>query len=99
MNRRDRAFSLSRLLAFSLIAAPLAAQVPLTVRVAPGAPAYDFYGSGPYRSAVPRPDSLLGHAIGTRHTMYHQQQAVLAAMVAAAPDRARFEVTGTTGEG
>jgi hypothetical protein len=80
-------------------AAALEGQVPLTVRVAPGAPAYDFYGSGPYRNAVPRPDSLLGHAIGTRHTMYHQQQAVLDAMVAAAPDRARFEVTGRTGEG
>lgn len=77
----------------------LAAQVPLTVHVAPGAPAYDFYGEGPYRAAVPRPDSLLGHAIGTRHTMYHQQQAVLEAMVKASPDRARLEVTGTTAEG
>jgi len=77
----------------------LAAQVPLTVHVAPGAPAYDFYGEGPYRAAVPRPDSLLGHAIGTRHTMYHQQQAVLEAMVKASPDRARMEVTGTTAEG
>jgi hypothetical protein len=98
---RSRAFapSLSRLIAFSLLAFPVSAQVPLTVRVAPGAPAYDFYGHAPYRAAVPRPDSLLGHAIGTRHTMYHQQQAVLDAMVAAAPDRARFEVTGRTGEG
>ena len=82
-----------------LVAAPLAAQVPLTVRVAPGAPAYDFYGHGPYRPAVPRPDTLLGHAVGTRHTMYHQQQAVLDAMIAAAPDRVRTEVTGTTHEG
>ncbi|MCA9764004.1 MAG: hypothetical protein KC544_12860 [Gemmatimonadetes bacterium] len=82
-----------------LIPAALVSQVPLTVTVAPGAPGYDFYGEGPYRPAVPRPDSLLGHAIGTRHTMYHQQQAVLDAMVRAAPDRARFEVTGTTAEG
>ncbi|MEO8478818.1 MAG: M14 family zinc carboxypeptidase [Gemmatimonadota bacterium] len=88
-------------LSLLLVAFPslLAAQVPLTVHVAPGAPAYDFYGEGPYRSAVPRPDSLLGHAIGTRHTMYHQQQAVLEAMVKASPDRARMEVTGTTAEG
>jgi hypothetical protein len=42
---------------------------------------------------------LLGAPIGTRHTMYHQQQAVLDAMVAAAPDRGRFEVTGRSGEG
>lgn len=83
----------------SLIAIPLAAQVPLTVRVAPGTPAYDFYGRGPYRPAVPRPDSVLGAAIGTRHTMYHQQQAVFDAMVAAAPDRGRFEVTGRSAEG
>src|SRR5690606_10580846 len=31
--------------------------------------------------------------------MYHQQQAVFDAMVAAAPDRGRFEVTGTSAEG
>lgn len=82
-----------------LVVAPAAAQVPLAVRVAPGAEAFDFYGYGPYRPAVPRPDSLLGHAIGTRHTMYHQQQAVLDAMIAASPDRVRTEVTGTTPEG
>ncbi|HRP08249.1 MAG TPA: M14 family zinc carboxypeptidase, partial [Gemmatimonadales bacterium] len=82
-----------------LIAAPLAAQAPLTVKVAPGSPAYDFYDHGPYRPAVPRPDSLLGHAIGTRHTMYHQQQAVFDAMAAAAPDRVRFESTGNSAEG
>ena len=87
------------LLLLLCIAVPLSAQVPLTVQVAPGAPAYDFYGDAPYRAAVPRPDSLLGHAIGTRHTMYHQQQAVFDAMVAAAPDRGRFEVTGTSAEG
>ncbi len=82
-----------------LVALPLTAQVPLTVSVAPGAPAYDFYGHGPYRNAVPRPESLLGYAIGSRQTMYHQQRAVLDAMVAAAGDRARTEVTGTTPEG
>lgn len=86
-------------LALLLVIAPATAQVPLTVRVAPGAEAFDFHGYGPYRPAVPRPDSLLGHALGTRHTMYHQQQAVLDAMIAAAPDRVRTEVTGTTPEG
>lgn len=82
-----------------LLPTVLAAQVPLTVHVAPGAPAYSFYGDGPYRAAVPRPDSVLGYPIGTRHTMYHQQQAVLEAMVRAAPDRARLEVTGHSVEG
>ena len=81
------------------VAVPASAQVPLTVHVAPGAEPFDFHGFGPYRPAVPRPDSLLGHALGTRHTMYHQQQAVLDAMVAAAPERGRLVVTGRSGEG
>src|SRR5690606_23808797 len=86
-------------LAFLIALAVLAqAQVPLEVKVAPGAEPFDFHGYGPYRPQVPRPDSLLGYPIGTRHTMYHQQQAVLDAMVAAAPDRARFQVTGQSGE-
>lgn len=60
---------------------------------------FDWYGRGPYRRAVPRPDSLLGHTLGTRHTMYHEQQRALDAMIAAAPDRVRTEVTGATWEG
>ncbi len=60
---------------------------------------FDWYGRGPYRPQVPRPDSLLGHELGTRHTMYHEQQRTLDAMIAAAPDRVRTEVTGVTVEG
>ena len=71
-----------------LIVSPLTAQVP-----------FDWYGRGPYRAAVPRPDSLLGHSLGTRHTMYHEQQGVLDRMIAAAPDRVRTEVIGRTAEG
>jgi hypothetical protein len=85
--------------ALSLGVVPLAGQVPLTVRVAPGAPAYQFYDAGPWNPAVPRPDSLLGYAIGTHQTMYHQQQGVLDAMVRAAPARSRVEVTGRSAEG
>jgi hypothetical protein len=87
------------LLTIALIAAPMSAQLPLTIKVGAGAEPYDFYAMGPYRPAVPRPDSMLGHAIGHRHTMYHQQQAVLDAMIAASPDRVRTEVTGRTHEG
>ncbi|MDZ4259821.1 MAG: M14 family zinc carboxypeptidase [Gemmatimonadales bacterium] len=85
--------------ALLVFAAPLAGQLPLAIKVGTGSPGYDFYGHGPYNRAVPRPDSLLGHPIGHRHTMYHQQQAVLDAMIAAAPDRVRTEVTGRTAEG
>ncbi|MGH7559448.1 MAG: M14 family zinc carboxypeptidase [Gemmatimonadales bacterium] len=60
---------------------------------------FDWYARGPYRAAVPRPDSLLGHPLGSRHTMYHEQQRVLDRLIAAAPDRVRTEVIGTTAEG
>lgn len=60
---------------------------------------FDFYSRGPYRPAVPRPETLLGYAIGSHQTMYHQQQQALDRMIAAAPDRARTEVFGRTAEG
>jgi len=75
----------------------------LALAAAPAAPLaaqrFDWYGRGPYRPAVPRPDSLLGHPLGARHTMYHQQQQVLDRLTAAAPDRVRTEVIGSTVEG
>src|SRR5689334_13110355 len=63
------------------------------------AQAFDWYRYAPYNAAVPRPDSLLGHPLGTRQTMYWEQQGVLDRMIAAAPDRVRTEVIGTTAEG
>ena len=60
---------------------------------------FDFYSRGPYRSAVPRPDQLLGHDAGARHTQYATQQAVLDALITGAPDRVRTETIGTTEEG
>jgi hypothetical protein len=60
---------------------------------------FDFYSRGPYRAAVPRPESLLGYRVGSQHTMYHQQQHVLDRMMQAAPDRVRSEVIGRTAEG
>jgi hypothetical protein len=75
-------------LATLAVSPPLAAQQP-----------FDWYGRGPYRAAVPRPDSLLGHGLGARHTMYFEQQGVLDRLIAAAPERVRTEVIGTTAEG
>lgn len=60
---------------------------------------FGWYDRGPYRAAVPRPDSLLGFPLGSQHTMYHQQRAVLDRLIAAAPDRVRTEVIGRTVEG
>jgi hypothetical protein len=71
------------------------ALVPATSAQAP----FDWYGRGPYRAAVPRVDSLLGHPLGTRHTMYHEQQRTLDRLIAAAPERVRTEIIGTTAEG
>ncbi|MDH5284901.1 MAG: M14 family zinc carboxypeptidase, partial [Gemmatimonadota bacterium] len=70
-----------------LVSSPLAAQE------------FDFYARGPYRSAVPRPETVIGYRVGSQQTMYHQQQAVFDAMIAASPDRARTEVIGQTVEG
>src|SRR5512145_857177 len=60
---------------------------------------FDFYDRGPYRPAVPRPDSLLGQRLGLRHTMYHEQQQVFDRMIAAASERVRTEVIGRSTEG
>jgi len=60
---------------------------------------FNFYARGPYRSQVPRPDTLLGYRIGSQQTMYYQQQQVFDRMIAAAPDRVRTEVIGRSVEG
>ena len=60
---------------------------------------FDFYVRGPYRSQVPRPDTLLGYRVGSQQTMYYQQQQVFDRMIAAASDRVRTEVIGRSVEG
>ncbi len=59
---------------------------------------FDFYSRGPYRTQVPRPESLLGYRIGSQHTMYHQQQQVFDKLIEGS-DRVRTEVIGKTAEG
>ncbi|MGD8727262.1 MAG: M14 family zinc carboxypeptidase [Gemmatimonadales bacterium] len=75
-------------LAVLTIASPLSAQEE-----------FGFFGRGPFRSEVPRPDDLLGYAAGERQTQFAEQQAVLDAMIAAATDRVRTEELGVTEEG
>jgi len=86
-----------RLLATLLSSAVLstASLVPAAAQEAP----LDFFGRGPYRAEVPRPDSLLGYGPGARHTQYATQQAVLERLVAASDGRAAFEEIGVTEEG
>jgi hypothetical protein len=59
----------------------------------------DFYARGPYRAAVPRPDSVLGYGPGARQTQYAEQQALLDRLVAASDGRAALEDIGVTEEG
>ena len=75
-------------LAISATAHPLQAQEP-----------FGFFERGPYRQDVPRPDDILSYSAGDRHTQYLEQQDVLDRLIAAAGDRVRAEVIGTTEEG
>ncbi|MBI3790339.1 MAG: hypothetical protein HY275_05625 [Gemmatimonadetes bacterium] len=59
---------------------------------------FTFYGRGPYRAAVPRPESVLGYDVGAWHTQYAWQEKVLLAIADAARDRVHVEVIGTTAE-
>ena len=59
---------------------------------------FTFYGRGPYRPNVPRPDAVLGYAVGTWHTQYAWQEKVLLGIADAAKDRVRVEEIGRTAE-
>jgi hypothetical protein len=59
---------------------------------------FDFYGRGPYRPAVPRPEALTGYAAGEQHTMYAVMQHYLDTLIATAGDRVRVERWGETTE-
>ena len=59
---------------------------------------FSFYDRGAYRTTVPRPDSLLGYAMGERNTQYAEQQRAMIAIADAARDRVRVEPFATTYE-
>ncbi|HEY3280375.1 MAG TPA: M14 family metallopeptidase [Gemmatimonadales bacterium] len=58
----------------------------------------DFYARGPYRPAVPRPETITGYAAGEQHTMYAVMQHYLDTLIATAGDRVRVERWGETTE-
>jgi hypothetical protein len=80
--------------------AQLPTGVPLSVADSIGRDdrAFSFYDRGPYRSAVPRPETILGYAIGDQNTQHDLQQRVLLAIADGAKDRIRVEEIGTTNE-
>jgi hypothetical protein len=59
---------------------------------------FSFYAKGPYRSTVPRPESILGYAVGSWHTQYAQQERVLLSIAESARDRVRVEEIGVSNE-
>jgi hypothetical protein len=59
---------------------------------------FSFYARGPYRAAVPRPESILGYNVGDLNTQFALQERVLLAIAAAARDRVRVEEIGWTNE-
>lgn len=60
---------------------------------------FDFYAFGPYRDNVPRPDAVLGHALGTWHTTYGTMETYIDTLASAASDRVRHIPYGTSIEG
>ena len=59
---------------------------------------FDFYARAPYRSEVPRPQSILRYDVGTFHTTYAQMENVIGQIAKAAPDRVRIFDIGETSE-
>ena len=59
---------------------------------------FDFYARGPYQEDIPRPEKILGYAIGARHTYYYQMEDYIQALAAASP-RVRVEPYGESYEG
>src|SRR5918911_3440415 len=59
---------------------------------------FDFYARGPYRTTVPRPQSVLRYDVGEFHTNYAMMERVLERIAQAAPDRVRVMDIGETNE-
>ncbi len=59
---------------------------------------FDFYATGQYNSAVPRPDDILGYPLGSWHTTYGRMERYLDALTEAIPQRVRVFPYGTSVE-
>src|ERR687894_550144 len=83
---------------FITLAAPAAsAQTPAAAQAERDA-RFDFYGRGPYREQVPRPQSILRFDVGDFHTNYALMERVVGAIAQAAPERVRVFDIGLTNE-
>jgi hypothetical protein len=62
-------------------------------------PQFSFVPLEPYEPGVPRPEAMLGYGPGERHTTFRDQEQVLLAIAAAAPDRVKVVEYGKSAEG
>lgn len=85
----------SALLLFTLLLAQLCQGQPATTAEKP----YDFYGRGPYRTAIARPSAILGYEVGERHSTFREQEQVVLNFAATASDRVRVLEYGKSAEG
>jgi hypothetical protein len=73
--------------------------VPLiSLHAQQNSPRFDFYTRGPYREAVPRPQSILRYDVGEFHTNYAMMERVVEKISQAAADRVRVFDIGETNE-
>lgn len=61
--------------------------------------AFSFHTETPYDPAVPKPAEILGYEIGSKHTVFMDQERVTSAIQAAAPTRMKRINYGKTTEG
>lgn len=69
-----------------------------TVALGQSAPKFDFYERGPYQEGIPRPEEILGYAIGARHSYHYQMVDYILALDQASP-RVKVIEYGTSYEG
>lgn len=58
-----------------------------------------FRDFGPYRANIPTPNSILGYAVGDRHTVFHDQERVVQSIATMGGDRAKIFTYGKSTEG
>jgi len=62
-------------------------------------PNFDFFRAGPYDAAVPHPEKSLGYVLGTKHTVFRDQEKVVLGIADKAKARVRVFEYGTSVEG
>jgi len=94
--------SLTQIVGIALIAAGALLPPAVSAQARPDSEKpYDFYSRGPYAEGAPRPEQILGYAIGTRHSYHYQMEAYLAALAQApaVSRRIKLESYGSSYEG